>query len=145
MKHLYVKYNRERLPKFQLQTTIYKDGIVTKKALSESAKKHLYSIYQNYLKITEKFPNVGIVEAKLDNDKLTFSYIEGKNLEILMVEAAIDKNKGKFFELLNTYFDYIIKFFVEHSNEIKLIEEFSEQLDFNQNNKIGRASCRERV
>lgn len=109
---VYSKYNRDRLPKFQIETTIFrKDGLlfVKKRPLTSEAIEHIQNMHKNYLLLKERYPNVRFAESFLEGDCIIFEYINGDSLDNVLINHVSDKSK--FRNLLNSY--------------LKLLENFS--------------------
>jgi hypothetical protein len=93
LKTIYAKYNRDRFPQFQIETTIIQEGpsrYVVKRALSESAHSHIEAIYQGYRWMSEdvldnRIKQPRIIEKK--NHQIVFEFIEGQSLEKLLYET----------------------------------------------------------
>ncbi|SET21807.1 hypothetical protein SAMN05660297_01709 [Natronincola peptidivorans] len=127
MQILYAKYNRERLPKFQLETIIYKDGKtkkVKKKALTNEAGEHIKAIFNNYLLLSKNYKHIKVAEARLQNDEVIFEYISGNTLEQLMITAISNRNKDGFFSLINRYLQYVKTFSADNSHKYSLDDKF---------------------
>ncbi|WP_160683797.1 glycosyltransferase [Clostridium sp. C2-6-12] len=106
----YVKYNRERLPHFQIETAICEqDGklVVTKRALTGSAEVYIKSIFSNYLLLKDTYKNTNIAKATLNSNKIIFEYKEGKTYDLLLVDAILENNKEKFFRYIDDYVSFI--------------------------------------
>ena len=106
MKVIYSKYNRGRLPKFQIETSIYNDHgrlFVTKKALTADALSHIKTLNNNYIKISENYKNIKIVKPSLKDNIITFEFIKGNSLDSLILESLLYKDKQKLFELFEYY------------------------------------------
>lgn len=104
MEMLYSKYNRERLPKFQTGTIVFKsnDQLVVKKvALTDKAVDHVKNIYANYELL--KQIKMDITSAKLEGHEVLFEYVAGESFEHRLLKAVIERDKNKIFRLLETY------------------------------------------
>jgi predicted nucleic acid-binding Zn-ribbon protein len=107
MKILYSKFNRNRLPGFQIKTSILKDQgsiYVEKQALNEEAYAHIGNIYNNYLSMQSKYQNVRFVETiKLGEDRLRFEFVEGNTMDELLFSSIKLQDMNLFFEYLKGY------------------------------------------
>ena len=115
-KHLqpiYAKYNRNRFPQFQIETSIVQDGLlryVVKKALSEQAHDHIEAIHQGYQWMNESIINASIKQPKVIEKKdhqIVFEFIEGKSLERLFFEAFLDGDKSQYLQFVDRYHDLL--------------------------------------
>jgi len=83
---VYVKYNRNRKPEYQLKTVIRKkeDGslAVTKEALQEAGKEHIRAFEANYELLTKSQPGIRYAapEISADGTKVGFPWVEGESL-----------------------------------------------------------------
>lgn len=112
MEYLYAKYNRERLPKFQIETILYKENdvlCIRKSSLTKEADDHIRDIFKNYILLKEYLYTDNIVEPKYceSNNTVCFDYIEGSTLEQLLLEAAVDRDREKFYRILNEHRELI--------------------------------------
>jgi GT2 family glycosyltransferase len=110
MKVIYVKYNRERLPQFQIETAICKQNdelFVRKRALTGSAEVYIKSIFSNYLLLKDTYKNTNIVKATLNSNEIIFEYKEGKTYDILLIDAIFENNKEKFLSYIADYVSFI--------------------------------------
>ncbi|MBW4081591.1 hypothetical protein [Paenibacillus sp. S150] len=114
MKILYSKFSRNRLPCFQIKTSILKDqGIiyVEKQALNKEAYAHIQNIYNNYTLLHSKYQNVEFVRTtKLGEDKLRFEFIEGNTLDGLLLSSIRSHDMNRFFKYLREYIDLLKSF-----------------------------------
>jgi hypothetical protein len=109
MKTIFAKYNRERLPKYQIVTKIVVDEDGTKYALKEAlcdeAKDHIENIYTNYELLKSSY-DINLVKPTKLEKGLLFEMAEGKSLENILLES-LDKNDEKEF---NKYIDKFFSF-----------------------------------
>lgn len=83
---VYIKYNRNRLDKYRISTSIRetKEGrkIVVKKALKRSGAKHIESFREKYQRLIKEKQEVIYLEADIDSEKMSaeFAFIEGESL-----------------------------------------------------------------
>ncbi|WP_339191182.1 glycosyltransferase [Paenibacillus sp. FSL R5-0490] len=107
MKVIYSKFNRERLPQYQTSTIVYIDKVggifAQKKALTKEAYSHISSIHDNYIKLRLIMNDIKIAESHLEENFITFEYINSPSLDSLLFEEIIDGNKNKIFSYLNQY------------------------------------------
>jgi hypothetical protein len=109
MKTIFAKYNRERLPKYQIVTKIVVDEDGTKYALKEAlcdeAKEHIENIYTNHELLKSSY-DINLVKPTKLEKGLLFEMAEGKSLENILLES-LDKNDEKEF---NKYIDKFFSF-----------------------------------
>ncbi len=109
MELLYAKYNRHRLPAFQIETSIWRDGdrkFVLKKALVPDALEHLQRLREQAAPIRRslrgeclKLPEVAGVDAQT----LRFDFVEGRSLDALLVNAFIEQDQARFMGIIADY------------------------------------------
>jgi len=103
---IYSKFNRERRPAFQIETSIYKQDDklkVLKKALTREAKKHIEAIYDNYRFLENFCQDMDIARAQLADRKIVFEFVPGKSLDRLLIDAVFKSNTSEFYLLLDGY------------------------------------------
>lgn len=109
MELLYSKFNRHRLPQFQIETSVFNDQekkVVVKKALTPEARDHINNIARSYLLIKENFVNTrlrlpGGLDA--DEDSVRLDYVDGRSLDHMLFQAFLDKNSNNFLNILDDY------------------------------------------
>lgn len=128
MKVLYSKFNRNRLPQFQIKTSVIEQEgylYVEKHALKKEAKFHLENIYSKYLLLTEKYPDIRLVNTtKLNNSSLQFEYINGNTLDALLLECVLSKNILEFNKCLKEYILILHEFPKEKISKFEPDSEF---------------------
>jgi len=109
-KVIYAKFNRERLPNFQIGTSIYKrDSMVftKKKALTDKALSHIEKIYTNFIILQKYYKNNKVAKAFVKKNEIIFEYINGTSFDNLLIDVVIQRDKSKFLDLLNEYNHFI--------------------------------------
>lgn len=106
---LYAKYNRHRLPPFQVETSIWRDGdrkFVLKKALASAAVGHLQRLHEQAAPIRHslrgdriRLPEVTVI----DEQTLRFDFVEGRSLDALLVSAFLEQDKARFLGIIADY------------------------------------------
>lgn len=110
MKVLYTKYNRERLPQYQTETTVYEEAGVLfarKRPLNAAAVAHVSNIYNNYQLLQAAYKDVHLAEALWQQDGIRFEYIHGEALDASLVRTVLRGDKTAFFKLLQRYRDMV--------------------------------------
>ncbi|WP_025681704.1 hypothetical protein [Paenibacillus massiliensis] len=127
-KPVFVKYNRNRLPSFQLKTSLFNDNgnvLVEKKALGLEAASHIHNILDNYVKLNDKYPDINFAEAKLVNsDTITFNYVDGMSLDEHLWEAVSSRDLSLIIKYMNCYKDFLRKFEIINVNKFRSNPEF---------------------
>ncbi len=103
---IYSKFNRERRPAFQIETSIYKEDDelkVSKKALTGEAKGHIEAIYKNYRFLENFCYDMDIARAQLSDRKIVFEFVPRKTLDRLLIDAVFERNTSEFYLLLDSY------------------------------------------
>jgi hypothetical protein len=106
MSLVYVKYNRSRLHKYQIVTTISKSGEclhVEKRALRKEALEHIYGLERNYYLLKENLQNVEIAPVTLMDERAIFPFIEGTSYEALLLDAVMRRDEDGFFSIIDDY------------------------------------------
>lgn len=110
---IYAKYNRNRFPQFQIETSIVQEGparYVVKRALSELSYGHIEAIHQGYRWMSDaivdgRINQPGIFER--NDHRIVFEFIEGKSLERLFFEAFLDGDKPQYLQWVDRYHDLL--------------------------------------
>lgn len=111
MQIVYARFNRHRLPPFQLATTIVQDGArryVVKQALTPEARAHLAQLRQAQRLLAQRraAPQVSIpalLEDRCTPDSLALEYIDAPSLDQILWQAWRAGNKPAFLEALDGY------------------------------------------
>ena len=111
---LYARYNRHRLPAFQLQTRILRrDGrvVVEKRALTPAARPHIAAIAGLHAAFESVAQPPLRQPALLDanEDALLLEFIEARRLDELLLEAVLAHDRPVFLERLDSYRDLLTK------------------------------------
>jgi hypothetical protein len=109
MKILYAKFNKHRLPQFQIGTYIAEmDGkrCAVKESLTEEALQHINSMFAGYQSLKSSL-NQNIIALpqlwKEEEKFLYMEYVDGKSMEELLFESFIDNDKTGFLNMLDKY------------------------------------------
>ena len=107
--NIYIKYNRTRLPKYQIKTEIrLRDNkkYVVKSALKKEGIPHILGMYDKAKLI--KNDNITVLEGTFKNaGEINFTFIEGKSLSNICAEC-IEYSPDKFIKKIYEYLDKII-------------------------------------
>ncbi len=109
MDFLYARYNRHRLPQFQLETSIWRDRdrkFVLKKALDPAASPHLLRLCEQAAPIRKSLQGgrlqlAGV--AVIDRQTLRFEFVEGRSLDALLADAFRAQDQARFLGLIDDY------------------------------------------
>lgn len=109
MELLYARYNRHRLPPFQIETSIWRDRdrkFVLKKALGSDAVPHLQRLHEQAAPIRHslrgdrlRLPEVAVIDAQT----LRFDFVEGRSLDALLVGAFREQDQARFLGIIADY------------------------------------------
>ncbi|MGG4049562.1 glycosyltransferase [Paenibacillus favisporus] len=128
MEIIYSKYNRERLPEFQTETTIYyKDGkkFARKKALTKQAETHIQKMFQNYLDLRNYLKSVNLTKPQLeDNKTVVFQFVNEPTLDSLLFNAVSLNDRDLFFYYLNGYKNILFKHAIKHKGRLIADKDF---------------------
>lgn len=110
---IYSKFNRERLPAFQIETSITREkgelGVI-KKPLRPEAREHITSLHSNYELLKNHYKNVEIAEAKYRDENLVFEFVKGQKLDRLLVESIFKRDISQFYVLIDKFVDCVRQF-----------------------------------
>lgn len=108
-KIIYSKYSDERDKRFQIRTDIiqneFRKKIVRKQAITNEAERHVSSIYESYLLLSDlyKETNIRIPECIRKNKSVRIEYVEGKTLDEELDEIYIKQGIESFLEKIKEY------------------------------------------
>lgn len=107
----FIKYNRYRDNKFQIETSINSSKKIFKKALKPEGIEHLQNMVKYYNYVKSNFNNINIAESyMIADDVLYMEYIEGDSLKNIL-KTSIESNdieKYKFY--FNKYIELLKSF-----------------------------------
>ncbi|HZG59608.1 MAG TPA: hypothetical protein VEY68_03850 [Anoxybacillus sp.] len=110
MQVIYCKYNRERLPSYQIETLIYilnKKRYVRKRALNIEARKHINQIYYNSKLISNTYNHIIVPYCEIKEDSVVIEYREEKTFESYLLEAVLKNNKNLFLKRLLEFYQFL--------------------------------------
>ena len=109
MNIVFARYNRHRLPPFQVETSIvalHGSRLVVKKALTPEAAVHIRAIRAGYDLIQRNLADDCLALPRLthcDDVSIGFQYVEGQSLDQLLFQAFRAGDRKSFFEILDRY------------------------------------------
>ncbi|MCU0614224.1 MAG: hypothetical protein MUD09_03970 [Desulfobacterales bacterium] len=109
MQPIYIKYSRNRFPRFQIETSVINDHstkYVVKRALSEKAYPHIESIYQGFNIFKDAILDDRIKQPAIigkQNDRIVFEFIEGTNLNHSIFASFFRKDRRRYLEGIDKY------------------------------------------
>lgn len=108
MRVIYSRYNRHRLPAFQLETRILRENgrrLVEKRALKLEARAHLADLvcHHKELAALETHPLRLPALLSADQDAARFEFVDGIRLDSLWFEAALKRDKEALIARLDEY------------------------------------------
>jgi len=112
MKVVYSSTVRERLPKYQILTSIVKGGDkfkVVKKPIFPEGHLHIQSMMTSFESLVNNFPNWRIARPELIAEGIEFEYIDGKTLNEILLEAVARNDKQTFHNVLSEYIERYIR------------------------------------
>lgn len=118
MNLLYAKYNRHRLPEFQIETTIWQDRgrkYVLKKALTAESVAHLRRLHEQAATIRHSLRGETLCLPELtllDQQTLRFEFVEGRSLDELLFAACLKQDKQQFLSIVTDYLQLLKSAFV---------------------------------
>ncbi len=117
MNVVYARYNRHRLPPFQIETLIVGEKsakTVVKKALVPEAASHIQAIRAGYDLIQGNLNAGGLVlppQTAVDAVSISFQYMEGKSLDHLLFQSFRGNDKTAFLKIIDDYRSLLKKSF----------------------------------
>lgn len=109
MNIIYARYNRHRLPPFQIETSIQElNGVktVVKKALTPAAGNHIQAIRSGY-DLIQRNLNAGTLALPrltgFEGSSISFQYIEGSSFDQLLFQAFRGRDRASFFKIIDDY------------------------------------------
>lgn len=106
MNILYSKYSRERLPEYQINTSIINDNYiyVSKTALTKLAYEHIKRIYTNFELLNSVYTVDSLAKPlSYDGKSVQFEYIQGQSMDQIMIQAIMKKDKKEIYERLDVF------------------------------------------
>ncbi|MBQ4300576.1 MAG: hypothetical protein II765_03475 [Lachnospiraceae bacterium] len=108
---IYSKYSNERNAGMNIITNIYSENgekYVVKKASDSDSVDHIRSIYDKYNRLQEHFTGSNFLANKCQmlegcEDALSFEFIDGTNLDVIMDERLAAGDKEGFLALIDEY------------------------------------------
>lgn len=90
-KVLYAKFSRERSLPFQISTVITEENgvrAVTKQALTTAAETHIKKLPENYERLKDLYNvlDLRVCECRLEEDGVSFPFLQGKSMESILAE-----------------------------------------------------------
>jgi hypothetical protein len=117
MKTLYARYNRHRLPPFQIETAIVEmDGkkYVVKKALTAEASAHIAAMRSGYELVRHNLKPGGLLlpaRREFGGDSVGCEYIEGTSLDKKLFQSFRANEREIFYQAITDYCGLIEKSF----------------------------------
>ena len=110
MKTVFAKYNRERLPKYQIVTKIVEDNnkkrYAIKEPLCEEAQEHINTIYKNYELLKSNY-DINLVKPTKVESGILFEMAEGSSLENILLHAIYNNDEEKFQKYINKFLNLL--------------------------------------
>ncbi|NGZ76059.1 coiled-coil domain-containing protein [Saccharibacillus alkalitolerans] len=126
----YAKFNRERLPNFQVGTFHFTDqqGIkkVEKRPLTSAAETHIDGIFQNSLLLNEKYLNVNVLTGVKENKSIVYPYVEGIRWDKHLFEQFTSGRMDEFHNTLREYWDMLVNLQSSEETDFETDEEFQQ-------------------
>lgn len=114
---VYVNYNRDRVKKYQIKTTILQNTEghkeVLKQALHPEAKLHVNTMFDNYKLFKENYLHANLTLCEKREDFIAIQFVEGETLENKMLKSLYKKDLPSFYVLLDHYLIYLTSFACE--------------------------------
>lgn len=138
-KILYTKFSNERSPEFALQTQIIQNeqGIkkVKKCIINDEAKEYVFNMERWYQELSQDYKNssVSFAQCTKEDDGVSFEFVQGTSLEIILDNLLYKKNFNELFNTIQSYFNILRKYnsntqFVKSEKYVEIFGDF----DFNE-------------
>lgn len=117
MKTIYARYNRHRLPPFQIETSIVLSNgekTVVKRALTPEATNHIREMRSGYDLIKRHLAPGSLGLPRMtggDEASITFQYIEGVSVDRMLFDSFRGKDKPSFLQTIDNYCALVKKAF----------------------------------
>ncbi len=117
MECVYARLNRRRLPPFQVETTICRDGgrlVVVKKALTSEAAAHIADIANASFLVRENIVGDRVklpAEFRPDDSSIVFDFIPGTSLDGLLFDSFLARDAEGFRKVIDEYADLLANAF----------------------------------
>ena len=98
----FIKLNSDRKEEFRTSTIIWSNDVVFKSPLSSKAKTHIKNMFNESKSVIGK---IKCLPAGFEGDSIYYDLIKKQSYEDLVVEAIMDDDRDKFFELIDNYYD----------------------------------------
>lgn len=127
-KAIYTKYSPDRIPKFNIVTSIYenenKKRWVEKRIGNTEAKEHLDNIFCIYENMQSKClnPNIKFNTCTKSNEKLIFDYVEGKLFSEELDDCLKQESYPQFLRKIQEYYELLTSLF--ELKEFRITESF---------------------
>ena len=111
----YAKYNRERVPEFQISTIILEENgkrYVQKRPLCPQAVKHIQAFGERYSKLKELYLNVSFQKPEYEGENVSFSFLLGENVATIL-EAELN-DLPKLLEKIHRFLDIMFLYNEEY-------------------------------
>ena len=115
----FVKLGSDRKEEFRIYTTIWSDGTVSKSSVSQKANSHIKKMHD-----ASKYGmgKIKCLNAEMKGDSIYYDFLKQKSCEQMLVDAALDNDKERFFKLIEDYYDAL--FYNSFESDEYATEEF---------------------
>ena len=117
MNVIFARYNRHRLPQFQIETSIVAlNGakVVVKKALGRASEAHIRAISDGYDLVRGSLNPGGLLlpnRMAYETQAITFEYIEGESIDRILLDAFRAGDRDAFLAIIDAYRALVAKSF----------------------------------
>ncbi len=98
----FIKLALNKKKEFQVTTTIWSDGTVSKSPVCPQAENHIKEMYD-----ASKYGmgRIKCLNAEMKDGAIYYDFLKQGSFENMIVDAAIDNDKERFFKLIEDYYD----------------------------------------
>ena len=98
----FIKIATDRKEEFNTYTIIWSDGKVSKSPISPKAKAHIKRMFEGG---NIDIGKIKCLNSEMKGDSLYYDLIKQSSYEYLLLDAVIKKDKDKFFNLIDSFYD----------------------------------------
>lgn len=98
----FVKIHSDREEEFQIYTTIFSDGTVSKTPITAKANNHIKKMFDNSGHMMGK---IKCLPCEMKGNSISYDFLRQNSVEDLLVDAIIDDDRTRFFKIIEDFHD----------------------------------------
>lgn len=106
----FVKYNRERLPRYRTETVILSSGTtrwVVKRALTPEAEPHVLNMIRGAELLRERLRNANIPVTVPEGNGVRMDFVDGTSVEHQLIRSAMRGDRERFIDIIRSFRTYL--------------------------------------